>query len=150
MVLNIDYDRWDNFFYNETLVNYVVWVIDRTKLETLLAEKSRQIVRHGVWRHVVSQSIDRRRIALKPAMPGASAGDNNKATTATKISNMELVRCVHRAIVSLPPTPAPVQAFKKKKNLHVTTGETQFSVTHRGLRRYPLFKTSGLRDRSVG
>ena len=102
MVLNIDYDRWDNFFYNETLVNYVVWVIDRTKLETLLAEKSRQIVRHGVWRHVVSQSIDKRRIALKPAMPGASAGDNNKATTATKISNMELVRCVHRAIVSLP------------------------------------------------
>ena len=79
MILNIDYHSRNNFFTRESLIHYVVWIIERSQLNALLESRDPQIVRHGHYRHVVNQSQDKRRISVRPPMPGTSVNDSNKA-----------------------------------------------------------------------
>ena len=79
MLLNIDYSKHDNFFTREPLNHYVVWIIERPVLNRLLETNAPHIISHGHYRHVVNQSVDKRRIRVKPPMPETSVNDSNKA-----------------------------------------------------------------------
>ena len=91
MLLNIDYQKRGNFFTAESLVHYVVWIIERPLLNALLDSRDPQIIRQGHYRHVVNQSQDKRRISVRPPMPGTSVNDGNKAI---EISITWKVMCV--------------------------------------------------------
>ena len=79
MILNIDYAKDNNFFSRESLVHYVVWIVERSVLLQQLESRNPNIIRHGHYRHVVNQSQDKRRISVKPPMPDACVNDHNKA-----------------------------------------------------------------------
>ena len=79
MIMNIDFSKKDNFFIRESLIHWVVWIIDRPTLRKLTEDKAPHIVKYGHYRHVVNQSQDKRRICVKPPMPGTSVNDGNKA-----------------------------------------------------------------------
>ena len=79
MLLNFDYNRSNNFFTRESLNHYVVWIIERSQLNALLEMRAPHIVSHGHYRHVVNQSVDKRRIRVRPPMPETSVNDSNKA-----------------------------------------------------------------------
>ena len=79
LILNLDYSNKKNFFLRESLVHWVVWIIERSTLQSLLDSNSHHIVSEGHYRHVVNQSFDKRRIIVKPPMPEIYVNDGNKA-----------------------------------------------------------------------
>ena len=99
LILNIDFTRKDNFFLRESLIHWVVWIIERSTLGKLLESSSPHIVKYGHYRHVVNQSQDKRRISVKPPMPGTSVNDGNKAYVFDRIhgklyASNQRFRCV--------------------------------------------------------
>ena len=67
LILNIDFNAWTIFRY-ENMVQSVVWLIPFETLEDLLALQANDIISHGEFRLVTSQSVDKRRIHVKPPL----------------------------------------------------------------------------------
>ena len=74
LILNIDYDAW-TFFRSQSIVNSVVWVIPHDKLERLMKTGHEDIFSCGETRLVTNQTVDKRRIIVKPPLREKEDGE---------------------------------------------------------------------------
>ena len=74
LILNIDYDTW-TFFRSQSIVNSDVWVIPQDKLERLMKTGDEDIFSCGETRLVTNQTVDKRRIIVKPSLREKEDGE---------------------------------------------------------------------------
>ena len=74
LILNIDFDAW-TFFRTQSIVQSVVWLIPYDKLEELMKSGHRDIFSCGETRLVTNQTVDKRRITVKPPLREKEGGE---------------------------------------------------------------------------
>ena len=79
MALNLNYNNFDTIFRKQSMVNSLVFLIRYKELETLIANRNKNIIEAGRFGIVVHQSNDMRRIHIKPPLPAEEDLDPGEA-----------------------------------------------------------------------